>query len=60
MCTYKRLILPYGMMGEVEKAVGISRPTLIKALKGNIVADNRKAFAARRLTELKLRELEGH
>jgi hypothetical protein len=50
-----RLILPYGMRKEIAKSLEITERTVSAAVQGRITG--RKSAAARRLAELKLKEL---
>lgn len=54
---YKRLIVPFGMVTEIGRAVQCSAPTVREALAGRITGP--KSKAARGLAVAKLREIEG-
>ncbi|MDR3094897.1 MAG: hypothetical protein LBU62_09710 [Bacteroidales bacterium] len=66
MMVMERLILPYGMTGEIARTIGISYPTMAKVLRGDLrrPGNNRhhekKLLAARRLAELKLSQIKNY
>jgi hypothetical protein len=51
-----RIIVPYGMSAEIAKGLNCTKVTVWYALKGERLG--RKGMAARRLAELKLKELQ--